>query len=118
MNENETRRLRRNARLAAAVVLALMIVCAALMVTQRAQAADQQRPVYPLPTCSHVDQAYCAAVLVNSWDGRQVVHQLTPVLTCSTRRVDQLQERLDRKNRKLHQLRDRVARLRDRLAAR
>lgn len=105
------------AQLVAAVVLALMIVCAGLLVT-KAHGDDRQRPTYPLPVCATVEQAQCRAVLTNTLDGRQVTHQLEPVPACNTRPPTVLVERLERKNHTLRQLRDKVARLRDRLAHR
>jgi hypothetical protein len=91
-----------------------MILCAAFGVTE-AHGQDGQRPTYPLPVCTHVEQAQCTAVLTNTWDGRQVVHQLGPVPVCTSRGGLVLQDRVERKNRTIAQLRDKVARLRGRL---
>jgi hypothetical protein len=108
----ETNKLRRNARVAAVVVVALMIFCVSLLAT-KAHAED--KPVDPPLTCVTVDQAQCRALLTNSWDGRQVVHQLDPVPSCPRDRTAVLQARLDRKNHTLADVRAKVARLRARL---
>lgn len=113
VTNDPTNKWRRNAKLAAVVVVALMIVAAGLLVSE---AHGDDRPVYPLPTCVHVDQAQCAALLTNRWDGRKVVHQLDPVPTCTRDRSGVLQWRLDRKNATLADVRAKVARLRARLS--
>lgn len=105
----------RNYRLVILGVAALVL--ASTLAIADPASADNQRPAPgPLPVCTHVEQAQCRALLTNSWDGRQVIHQLDPVPTCNTRTVVVLQERLDRKNRTLAHVRDKVARLRERLA--
>lgn len=96
--------------IAGTIVLALALVMAALTAPARADDANG-RPTDPPLVCATVDQAQCRAVLTNTWDGRQVVHQLDPVPSCDT---TVLRERLDRKNAKLRQLRERIARLRGR----
>lgn len=92
------------------------MMLAAVLAAVDAKAADG-RPAGPLPTCTTVDSpARCQAVLTNTWDGRQVVHQLDPVTPCPVDRSAVLQDRVDRKNHTLKVVRAKVARLRERLA--
>lgn len=103
-------------RAAMAVVgAALCVLSLVLTFTRPAHGQDGQRPVYPWPVCTSVEDVYCAAVLTNTWDGRQVVHQLDPVPSCPPNRTAALQDRLERKDRTLAHVRAKVARLRDRL---
>jgi hypothetical protein len=94
------------------LMVAVVAMTALMWVNPSHARGDRGRPTMP-DTCQHIEQAQCRALLVNSWDGRQVVHQLAAVPDCfPPRMADRMAARLEHKNHKLRELRRELRELR------